>query len=115
MPIGGDEIPQDVRAAYLKASREAVPSIVAGYRATAAVDAEDDEAGLRAGRRLRMPVSVLRQDRGATLGFDAAGRRRAWADDLDRRTVSCGHFMAEEAPEEVAGAIRDLLDRRPTA
>ncbi|MEV5324547.1 alpha/beta hydrolase [Nonomuraea sp. N2-4H] len=110
-----EAIPHDVRAAYLKASREAVPSIVADYRATATVDVEDDEADLRAGRRLRMPVTVLQQDWGAALGFDAAARWRAWADDLDHRTVSCGHFMAEEAPEEVVKAIRDLLARRPAA
>ena len=35
----------------------------------------------------------------------------AWATDLDHRTVSSGHFMAEEAPGEVIGAVRDLLAR----
>ncbi|MCF6475653.1 alpha/beta hydrolase [Nonomuraea sp. MG754425] len=104
-------IPADVRAAYLRASREAVPSIVADYRATATIDVEHDEADLRAGRRLTMPVTVLQQDWGAALGFDAAERWRAWAEDLEHRTVSCGHFMAEEAPAEVVGALRDLLAR----
>ncbi|MEV4564537.1 alpha/beta hydrolase [Nonomuraea sp. NPDC049419] len=109
-----DAIPQDVRDAYLAASRAAVPSIVADYRATATIDVEHDEADRRAGRRLRMPVTVLQQDWGSALGFDAAARWRAWADDLDHRTVSSGHFMAEEAPAEVVKAIRDLLARRPT-
>ncbi|WP_043618859.1 alpha/beta fold hydrolase [Nonomuraea candida] len=104
-------IPADVRAAYLKASREAVPSIVADYRATATVDVEHDEADRRAGRRLGMPLTVLQQDWGAALGFDAAERWRAWADDLDHRTVTCGHFMAEEAPAEVVKALRELLTR----
>ncbi|MGW3345725.1 alpha/beta fold hydrolase [Nonomuraea rubra] len=104
-------IPADVRAAYLKASREAVPSIVADYRATATVDVEHDEADREAGNKLTMPVTVLQQDWGAALGFDAAGRWRAWADDLEHRTVSCGHFMAEEAPAEVVKALRDLLAR----
>ncbi|MGP4097840.1 alpha/beta fold hydrolase [Nonomuraea sp. KM90] len=104
-------IPPDVRAAYLKASREAVPSIVADYRATATVDVEHDEADRAAGAKLRMPVTVLQQDWGAALGFDAAGRWRAWAGNLDHRTVTCGHFMAEEAPAEVVKALRDLLKR----
>ncbi|MBB6553853.1 alpha/beta fold hydrolase [Nonomuraea rubra] len=104
-------IPADVRAAYLKASREAVPSIVADYRATATVDVEHDEADREAGNKLTMPVTVLQQDWGAALGFDAAGRWRAWAADLEHRTVSCGHFMAEEAPAEVVKALRDLLAR----
>ncbi|MGM1061341.1 alpha/beta fold hydrolase [Saccharothrix sp. Mg75] len=104
-------IPADVRAEYLRASREAVPSIVADYRASAGVDVEDDRADLANGVVLRMPVTVLQQDWGAALGFDAAARWRAWAPDLDHRTVTCGHFMAEEAPAEVVKALRDLLTR----
>ena len=64
------------------ASREAVPSIVADYRASAGVDVEHDQADRDAGRQLRMPVTVLQQDWGAALGFDArrGGRpgRRTW-------------------------------------
>lgn len=104
-------IPADVRAAYLKASREAVPSIVADYRASAHIDVEHDRADRDAGNRLTMPVTVLQQDWGSALGFDAAALWRAWAPDLDHRTVSCGHFMAEEDPATVSGALRDLLTR----
>jgi pimeloyl-ACP methyl ester carboxylesterase len=104
-------IPADVRAAYLKASGEAIPSIVADYRASAAVDVEHDRADRQAGNQLRMPVTVLQQDWGAALGFDAAALWRAWAPDLVHNAVTCGHFMAEEAPAEVIGALRDLLAR----
>ncbi|MGW1500113.1 alpha/beta fold hydrolase [Streptomyces mirabilis] len=102
-------IPNEIRAAYLAASRAAVPSIVADYRASAGVDVEHDRADRAAGNRLRMPVAVLQQDWGAALGFDAAARWRAWAPDLRHTTVSCGHFMAEEAPADVVKAIRDLV------
>lgn len=108
-------IPADVRAVYLAASRAAVPSIVADYRASAGVDVEHDRADRDAGHRLRMPVAVLQQDWGAALGFDAAARWRAWAPDLQHATVGCGHFMAEEAPDEVVAALRDLLARTPAA
>ena len=104
-------VPDDVRAAYLRACRDAVPSIVADYRASAGVDVEHDQADRDAGNRLAMPVSVLQQDWGAALGYDAAALWGAWAPDLRHSTVSCGHFMAEEAPEEVARALRDLLTR----
>jgi haloacetate dehalogenase len=104
-------IPADIRAAYLKASREAVDSIVADYRASAGVDVEHDEADRRAGNLLRMPVTVLQQDWGSALGFDAAALWGAWASDLRHIGVSCGHFMAEEAPAEVTEALRDLLER----
>ncbi len=106
-----DAIPAGVRAEYLRASREAVPSIVADYRASAGVDVEHDRADRAAGNQLRMPVTVLQQDWGAVLGFDAAAIWRAWAPDLDHRTVSCGHFIAEEAPAEVVKALRELLTR----
>ncbi|WP_435107028.1 alpha/beta fold hydrolase [Nocardiopsis synnemataformans] len=106
-----EAIPAEVRAAYLRASREAVTSIVADYRASAGIDVEHDEADRAAGRRLAMPVSVLQQDWGAALGYDAAAVWRAWAPDLHHSTVTCGHFMAEEAPAEVVGALRDLLAR----
>ncbi|TXL85358.1 alpha/beta hydrolase [Streptomyces sp. IB2014 016-6] len=104
-------IPADIRAAYLAASRASVPSVVADYRASAGIDVVHDQADRDAGNRLRMPVTVLQQDWGAALGFDAAARWRAWAPDLHHSTVSCGHFMAEEAPEDVVRAVRDLLTR----
>ncbi|MEU9740889.1 alpha/beta hydrolase [Micromonospora chersina] len=106
-----EAIPADVRAAYLRACRAAVPSIVADYRASAGVDLAHDEADRAAGRVLRMPVTVLQQDWGAALGFDAAARWRAWAPDLRHVPVSYGHFMAEEAPAEVVKELRALLDR----
>ncbi|WP_214414977.1 alpha/beta fold hydrolase [Sphaerisporangium fuscum] len=104
-------IPADVRAAYLAACRDAVPSIVADYRASAGIDVEHDQVDRDFGNRLAMPVTVLQQDWGAALGFDAAALWGAWAADLRHGTVTCGHFMAEEAPAEIAGALRELLDR----
>jgi pimeloyl-ACP methyl ester carboxylesterase len=104
-------IPAEIRAAYLAASRAAIPSIVADYRASAGIDVEHDRADRDAGNQLRMPVTVLQQDWGAALGFDAAALWNAWAPDLRHTTVSCGHFMAEEAPADVVKAIRDLLAR----
>jgi pimeloyl-ACP methyl ester carboxylesterase len=106
-----DAIPADVRTEYLAASRNAVPSIVADYRASAFIDVEHDTADRDAGSQFKMPVTVLQQDWGSALGFDAQARWRAWAPDLDHRTVPFGHFMAEEAPADVVKALRDLLTR----
>ncbi|TMU93034.1 alpha/beta hydrolase [Streptomyces sp. DASNCL29] len=104
-------IPAEVRTAYLDACRAAVPSIVADYRASAGVDVDHDRADRDGGRRLTMPLTVIQQDWGAALGYDAAALWRAWADDLDHRTVGYGHFMAEEAPADIAKALRELLTR----
>jgi pimeloyl-ACP methyl ester carboxylesterase len=106
-----DAIPAGIRATYLTASREAVPSIVADYRASASIDIEHDEADRRAGNRLEMPVTVLQQDLGAAFGSVFARSWQAWAPDLEHTTLGCGHFLPEEAPAEVARALRGLLGR----
>jgi len=104
-------IPADVRASYLDACRAAVPSIVADYRASATIDVDHDRKDLASGNKLKMPLSVIQQDWGAALGFDATARWQAWATDLQHRTTASGHFMAEESPGEIATAIRSLLKR----
>jgi pimeloyl-ACP methyl ester carboxylesterase len=104
-------VPEPVRAAYLRASAAAVPSIVADYRASAGIDVTHDQADQDAGSQLAMPVTVVQQDWGAHLGYDAASVWHAWAPDLDHRLTGAGHFMAEEAPDEITEAIRDLLLR----
>ena len=109
--VDGTAIDAAHRAEYLRASREAVPSIVADYRATAGVDVVHDREDRAAGRRLTMPTTVIQQDWGGALGYDAAALWGTWADDLDHRTTRAGHFMAEEAPGEVVAALRDLLAR----
>ncbi len=106
-----EAIPADVLAAYLDACRAAVPSIVADYRASATIDVAQDQEDLAVGNKLRMPTSVIQQDWGAALGFDARALWSAWSTDLHHRTTSAGHFMAEESPAEITTAIRDLLKR----
>lgn len=106
-----DAIPPEYRAEYLRASRNAVPSIVADYRASAGIDLTHDRQDRDAGSALAMPVTVIQQNWGAALGYDAAGVSRLWATDLDHRTLNAGHFMAEEAPEAIITARRELLTR----
>ncbi|TDU90631.1 pimeloyl-ACP methyl ester carboxylesterase [Kribbella voronezhensis] len=108
---GKSPFPADVRAEYLRACRNAIPSIVADYRATAGIDIRHDQEDLAAGNQLQMPVTVVQQDWGAQLGFDAAALWRAWAPKLEHLTVDHGHFMAEEAPTEIAATLRSLLNR----
>ncbi|WP_214322920.1 alpha/beta fold hydrolase [Nonomuraea sediminis] len=106
-----DAIPADIRAAYLAASRQAIPSIVADYRASATIDVEDDQGDQQAGSLLQMPLAVLHQDLGPVFGRVATKAWRAWAPQAQLATLNCGHFMAEEAPGETANALRTLLAR----
>ena len=99
-------IPPDVRAAYLDASRDAVPSIVADYRASAGIDVDHDQADRDAGHRCacRSPCSSRT---GAPRSATTPPRcGRPGRPTSHHRTVTCGHFMAEEAPAEVAAALR---------
>jgi thioesterase domain-containing protein len=84
---------------------------VADYRASAGIDIEHDQADRAAGRVLSMPVTVVQQDWGAALGYDAAALWRPWAPDLVHHTVDSGHFMAEEAPEHITALLRQLITR----
>jgi hypothetical protein len=104
-------IPADIRAVYLQASTNAVPSIVADYRASAGIDVVHDQADLDFGNQLRMPVTVIQQDWGSALGFDASALWKAWAPDLEHFSTQAGHFMAEETPDDIAQSIRGLIAR----
>ncbi|WP_114755773.1 alpha/beta fold hydrolase [Nocardia pseudobrasiliensis] len=109
-----DAIPDPIRREYLNAARtpEAIAAICADYRAGAYADNHHDEIDRAAGRRLRMPVTALWQDPGeAVLPFDPVAIWSGWADDLRTATVTCGHFLPEERPAEVIGALRNLLRR----
>ncbi|PKV91853.1 pimeloyl-ACP methyl ester carboxylesterase [Amycolatopsis echigonensis] len=106
-----EAIPADIRARYLEASRNAVPSIVADYRASAGIDVEHDRADREAGNQLKMPTTVVQQDWGVALGYDAVALWRVWAPDLVHETVHSGHFMAETSPGSVTKSLRDLLAR----
>ncbi len=110
---GGDDtaIPPPVRDTYLTASRNAVPSIVADYRASATIDLDHDRADRAAGRTLTMPVASMTQDWGGQLGFDPETLWRAWAPDFQLHLTQAGHFMAESQPREVVAYIRTLLAR----
>lgn len=106
-----EAIPAEYRSEYLRASREAIRSIVADYRASAGIDLRHDRDDRAAGRTLGMPVTVIQQDWGASLGYDADSLWRAWAPDLEHRTLAAGHFMAEEVPSEIITTLRELLRR----
>ncbi|MCW4459906.1 alpha/beta fold hydrolase [Microbacterium sp. MPKO10] len=106
-----DAIPREYRRAYLDASAAAVPSIVADYRATASIDIAHDQADADLGAQLAMPVSVVQQDWGAALGYDATALWKRWAPNLAHYTTDAGHFMAEESPAEIEAVIRELLAR----
>ncbi|RRJ99484.1 alpha/beta hydrolase [Opitutaceae bacterium TAV3] len=111
---GGDAFPEDVMAHYVeKFSNPAViHATCEDYRAGATVDLEHIAA---AGARGKIPVPLLVLWAAPYLRNlsepDVLGIWRQHAADVTGYPVpGCGHFIAEEAPEETIKAIRHFFD-----
>ena len=80
------------------------------YRAAASIDLEHDAADRAAGRRVRCPLLALWGERGVVHRlFDPLAEWRAVADDVRGRPLSCGHYLAEEAPDATLADLEAFL------
>lgn len=77
------------------------------YRAGASVDLRDDEAD--AGASIGCPTLVLWSRDGIGADYDVAAIWRARAPELRCRALGCGHFIAEERPQETAAELLAFL------
>ena len=77
-------------------------SICGDYRASAGIDLTPDRADRDAGRRLAMPLRVLWGGQGVVgRCFDVPALWRDAAGDVSGHALDCGHYVAEERPDEV--------------
>lgn len=78
------------------------------YRAGASTDLRHDEADLE--RKLECPLLVLwgERERGKAF-YDVLGVWRERASDVRGHSLSCGHFLAEELPDETAAELLAFL------
>jgi haloacetate dehalogenase len=92
---------------------ETVHAMCEDYRAGLGMDRRHDEADRSAGRRVTCPMLFLwsAHDDLAELYGDPVEVWRPWATDLCGGSIESGHHMAEEAPEELAARLAELLDR----
>ncbi len=103
----------EARADYLAALREpgTVEAICEDYRAAATIDLEHDRASRAAGAKLRCPLLSL---------WGAKGKVGVWYEPLEvwrgyasgpvtGGPVNSGHYLPEEAPEEVLAALEPFL------
>jgi haloacetate dehalogenase len=83
------------------------------YRAGATIDFRLDEEDRLAGRRIRCPVQVLWGRKGIMEAcYDALAIWRDWADHVTGKALDCGHYLAEEAPDETTALLLAFLKAR---
>ncbi|PIW26267.1 MAG: alpha/beta hydrolase [Rhodospirillales bacterium CG15_BIG_FIL_POST_REV_8_21_14_020_66_15] len=84
------------------------------YRAAATIDLEHDRADMAAGRRLTCPLLALWGARGLVgRKFDVLAAWRERAENVAGGTVDCGHFLAEESPDDTFARLREFLGDGP--
>lgn len=100
-----DEALAEYRRCFCR--RDAIHSICEDWRAAAGIGLEIDDADEKAGKKINAPLLVLWSGKG-TVGkvwnvLDVW--RRHSSGPVQGRPLDCGHYLAEEQPEEVLGEM----------
>lgn len=99
-------------AAYRQAFRnpEVIHASCEDYRAGIGCDCTFDAADREAGRKIKSPLLALWGAKGRpNRGSGILQIWKAWADDVRGEPIDCGHFIAEEAPEELTERLLGFL------
>ena len=88
---------------------DAIHASCEDYRAAVGIDREHDAAD--SDQRVGCPLLVLWGEHGAMHRlYDVPGTWQDRADTITARSLPCGHFVPEEAPQETAALIMEFLD-----
>ncbi len=80
------------------------------YRAGATVDLEDDRADRKRGRTVACPMLLIWGRRYLPAKSESPlNVWRLWAGDAREVALDCGHFVAEERPDECAAALEQFF------
>lgn len=103
-------IGSESRETYRRAlTRSTIAAMCADYRASFHLDRHHDADDRAAGRRITAPLLLVIGEDEEQLA-DAPEVWRAWATDLTVTRVPAGHFIPEEAPDELARALAAFLE-----
>jgi len=92
------------------ATPEAVTAMCECFRAGIGLDSSHDREDRAAGRHIECPTLILWGENGVVgRHFDVRSIWRRWAPDAEFAPMPCGHFIPEEAPNEVTRALEDFL------
>src|SRR3954451_157272 len=104
-------IPAEAVERYVQAfTPEAIAGMCAEFRASFHIDRVMDAEDRERGAKIRCPVLV---HWGAEEGAMSDGPLpvwRRWADTVEGRPLASGHFLPEEAADEVAASLEAFLD-----
>lgn len=97
-------------AEYLRCFRDpaTIHATCEDYRAAASIDLVHDEADM--GRKVTCPVLALWGEKGVMHKmYDVVAVWRERAVNVSGKALPCGHFLAEEAPEETLAELGGFL------
>ncbi len=105
-----EHMPPDALEDYLRCVRnpETIHAMCEDYRAAATLDFAYDEAD-RGTRRIACPVLALWSRDVLGEWHDVLAIWRDWADDVRGGALDCGHYLAEEAPDETYAALHSFF------
>lgn len=108
---GREQFAPEALADYLDSvhNPDTIHAMCEDYRAGATIDYMLDEAD-RGQRRITCPMLALWSLKGELQDwYDVLAIWRDWADDVQGHGINCGHYLAEEAPEETYAALHAFL------
>jgi len=112
MGIGKGGFSAETLAEYARCcTPENLHAVCEDYRAAATLDFEMDKADHEAGRRIACPVLVIWGEQSHTEKmFDARAAWPLYASNIVKFSpLPCGHYPAEQAPEETYRELRELF------
>jgi haloacetate dehalogenase len=110
-PADPGAISEEAVEEYLRGfTPETIPGICADYRASFHLDRQMDADDRDAGRRIRCPVLIHwgLEERAMSDSLEVWHR---WADSVEGGPLPSGHFIPEEAPDQLLVSLRTFLGR----
>ena len=108
-PATPDAISADATDRYVEAFNErTLPGMCADYRASFHIDRQMDAEDRESGRRIESPVLVHWGDEEGAMS-DSLETWGRWAGDVSGGPLPSGHFIPEEAPDELVASLRSFL------
>ena len=107
--VGMSGFAPEALAEYIRCcTAENIHAVCEDYRAAVGIDLEHDAADL--GRKLEMPVLVLWGERShVNRSFKPVEAWRERARDVRGKMLPCGHYPAEQAPEETCQELLEFF------